>query len=195
MNFPASGRRRPRRGDLGPGGRGPAARSVAQATGQVGRDNAHGEGWPTAKAPTLSPPRTGLNRRAGGHAPHAGAHHRGRDGRVITAYVEGEISAAELYRRTVARYLGEVNALHPLSEGNRRAQRAFFGQLARDAGFTLAWQHLDLSATLRPLPRSCAAIQNRCARCLMGSSGTTPNRADPIWACPRLQRRSSDRRG
>ena len=43
----------------------------------------------------------------------------------------------------LAYYLGEVNALYPFREGNGRAQRAFFGQLARDAGFTLAWQHLD----------------------------------------------------
>jgi cell filamentation protein len=43
----------------------------------------------------------------------------------------------------LAHYLGEVNALHPFREGNGRAQRAFFGQLARDAGFTLSWQHLD----------------------------------------------------
>ncbi|MGH3159604.1 MAG: Fic/DOC family protein [Streptosporangiaceae bacterium] len=43
----------------------------------------------------------------------------------------------------LAYYLGEVNALHPFREGNGRAQRAFFGQLARSAGFTLAWQHLD----------------------------------------------------
>jgi cell filamentation protein len=43
----------------------------------------------------------------------------------------------------LAYYLGEVNALHPFREGNGRAQRAFFGQLACDAGFTLAWQHLD----------------------------------------------------
>jgi cell filamentation protein len=43
----------------------------------------------------------------------------------------------------LAYYLGEVNALHPFRDGNGRAQRAFFGQLARDAGFTLAWQHLD----------------------------------------------------
>jgi cell filamentation protein len=43
----------------------------------------------------------------------------------------------------LAHYLREVNALHPFREGNGRAQRAFFGQLARDAGFTLAWQHLD----------------------------------------------------
>lgn len=43
----------------------------------------------------------------------------------------------------LAHYLGEVNALHPFREGNGRVQRAFFRQLARDAGFTLAWQHLD----------------------------------------------------
>ena len=43
----------------------------------------------------------------------------------------------------LAHYLGEVNALHPFREGNGRTQRAFIGQLARDAGFTLAWQHLD----------------------------------------------------
>jgi cell filamentation protein len=40
-------------------------------------------------------------------------------------------------------YLGEVNAVHPFREGNGRAQRAFFEQLASDAGFTLDWQHLD----------------------------------------------------
>jgi len=40
-------------------------------------------------------------------------------------------------------YLGEVNAVHPFREGNGRAQRAFFEQLAGDAGFILGWQHLD----------------------------------------------------
>jgi len=49
----------------------------------------------------------------------------------------------DAFVRRLAHYLGEVNALHPFREGNGRAQRAFFGQLARDAGFTLAWQHLD----------------------------------------------------
>jgi cell filamentation protein len=43
----------------------------------------------------------------------------------------------------LAHYFGEVNALHPFREGNGRAQRAFFGQLARDAGYTLTWQHLN----------------------------------------------------
>ena len=31
-------------------------------------------------------------------------------------------------------YLGEVNAIHPFREGNGRTQRAFFEQLAEDAG-------------------------------------------------------------
>jgi fido (protein-threonine AMPylation protein) len=34
-------------------------------------------------------------------------------------------------------------AVHPFREGNGRVQRAFFEQLASDAGFILDWQHLD----------------------------------------------------
>ena len=49
----------------------------------------------------------------------------------------------DAFIRRLAYFLGEVNALHPFREGNGRTQRAFFGQLARDAGYTLAWQHLD----------------------------------------------------
>ncbi len=49
----------------------------------------------------------------------------------------------DMFVGRLAYYLGEVNALHPFREGNGRAQRAFFAQLARDAGFTLACQHLD----------------------------------------------------
>jgi cell filamentation protein len=45
-------------------------------------------------------------------------------------------------------YLGEINAVHPFREGNGRAQRAFFEQLARDAGFTLNWQHLDAARNI-----------------------------------------------
>jgi len=45
-------------------------------------------------------------------------------------------------------YLGEVNAVHPFREGNGRTQRAFFEQLADDAGFTLAWQHLDAARNI-----------------------------------------------
>src|ERR1700722_6044595 len=40
-------------------------------------------------------------------------------------------------------YLGEVNAIHPFRVGNGRAQRAFFEQLASEAGFILNWQTPD----------------------------------------------------
>lgn len=53
-------------------------------------------------------------------------------------------------------YLGEVNAVHPFREGNGRAQRAFFEQLARDARFTLDWQHLD---TARNIEASAAIMR------------------------------------
>ncbi|MFC4375519.1 Fic/DOC family protein [Nocardia halotolerans] len=40
-------------------------------------------------------------------------------------------------------YLGEVNAIHPFREGNGRAQRAFFHQLAREAGWVIDWSGLS----------------------------------------------------
>lgn len=43
----------------------------------------------------------------------------------------------------LARHLGNVNALHPFREGNGRAQRAFFTQLAGGLGYELRWQHID----------------------------------------------------
>jgi cell filamentation protein len=33
--------------------------------------------------------------------------------------------------------------VHPFREGNGRTQRAFFGQLARDAGHRIRWDRLD----------------------------------------------------
>jgi cell filamentation protein len=49
----------------------------------------------------------------------------------------------DVFTERLTYYLGEVNAVHPFREGNGRAQRAFFEQLASDAGFILDWQHLD----------------------------------------------------
>lgn len=48
-----------------------------------------------------------------------------------------------MFIERLAHYMGEVNALHPFREGNGRAQRAFFHQLARDAGHPLDWRGLD----------------------------------------------------
>ena len=43
----------------------------------------------------------------------------------------------------LAHYYGEINALHPFREGNGRTQRAFLGQLAREAGWHTAWSDLN----------------------------------------------------
>jgi cell filamentation protein len=51
--------------------------------------------------------------------------------------------ARDMFTERLTYYLGEVNAIHPFREGNGRAQRAFFEQLALDAGFILDWQYLD----------------------------------------------------
>lgn len=41
------------------------------------------------------------------------------------------------------RFLADINALHPFREGNGCAQRAFFSQLAHDAGHHIAWVRMD----------------------------------------------------
>lgn len=43
----------------------------------------------------------------------------------------------------IAEFLADVNALHPFREGNGRTQRAFFSQLAHDAGHHIAWVRMD----------------------------------------------------
>ena len=39
-------------------------------------------------------------------------------------------------------YFAEVNAIHPFREGNGRTQRAFFRQLAEEAGWPIEWSAL-----------------------------------------------------
>lgn len=43
-------------------------------------------------------------------------------------------------------YFAEVNAIHPFREGNGRAQRAFFRQLSREAGWPIDWSDLHPDA-------------------------------------------------
>jgi cell filamentation protein len=43
----------------------------------------------------------------------------------------------------VTYFLAEVNAVHPFREGNGRTQRAFFHQLAREAGWLIDWSGLE----------------------------------------------------
>jgi cell filamentation protein len=72
----------------------------------------------------------------------------------IESYSAGVFSAlateamlAGLARNTfvarLAHYYGGINAIHPFRDGNGRTQRAFFGQLARDAGWRVSWSRLS----------------------------------------------------
>lgn len=56
----------------------------------------------------------------------------------------------------LAHYYGEINAIHPFREGNGRTQRAFLGQLAREAGWLIAWRELEKTENDRA---SAAALQ------------------------------------
>jgi cell filamentation protein len=49
----------------------------------------------------------------------------------------------EVFIAKLADHWGEVNALHPFREGNTRAQRVFFQQLAQVAGWPIDWSRLD----------------------------------------------------
>jgi len=43
------------------------------------------------------------------------------------------------FAKSAASYLSDVNALHPFREGNGRAQREFFRELALKAGYAIDW--------------------------------------------------------
>ncbi len=53
----------------------------------------------------------------------------------------GEVS--EIFLEQAARFLGELNAIHPFREGNGRSQLAFLGQIGAEAGYPLAFERLD----------------------------------------------------
>lgn len=62
----------------------------------------------------------------------------------------------ETFVTRLTHYFADVNALHPFREGNGRAQRAFFAQLAADTGYRLDWQVIDAQ---RNIDASAAAMQ------------------------------------
>jgi cell filamentation protein len=51
--------------------------------------------------------------------------------------------ARDRFISALADFLGDVNALHPFREGNGRTQRAFFSQLAHDAGHHIDWVRMS----------------------------------------------------
>ncbi len=67
-------------------------------------------------------------------------------------YLRG-LEPAEFSRRA-AHYLAELNALHPFRDGNGRALRALFSQLAHDSGYTIVWKHMTQAEMLEASRRS-----------------------------------------
>ena len=71
--------------------------------------------------------------------------------RSYAADVFGRLAAADRLRglprdrfvTKLAEFLADVNALHPFREGNGRTQRAFFSQLAHDAGHHIDWVRMN----------------------------------------------------
>lgn len=49
----------------------------------------------------------------------------------------------DVFLDRVAESYADINAVHPFREGNGRTQRAFVGQLAQEAGYSIAWDRLD----------------------------------------------------
>ncbi len=49
----------------------------------------------------------------------------------------------EQFAKRLTYYYAEINAIHPFREGNGRTQRAFLGQIAKAAGYPIAWARLD----------------------------------------------------
>ena len=56
----------------------------------------------------------------------------------------------KVFAKRLAHYLSEINAIHPLREGNGRVQRLFISQVAEHAGYSLDFSALD-QATLYPV--------------------------------------------
>lgn len=54
----------------------------------------------------------------------------------------------ESFVKRLTHYYAEVNAIHPFREGNGRTQRAFFQQLAREAGWPVDWTVLDAESNV-----------------------------------------------
>jgi len=58
------------------------------------------------------------------------------------------------FLREVARFLGELNAIHPFREGNGRAQLAFLGLIGATAGQPFAFERIDSNAFLQAMIES-----------------------------------------
>jgi cell filamentation protein len=64
-----------------------------------------------------------------------------------------EKSRSEFLRKA-ARFLGELNAIHPFREGNGRAQLAFLGLIGATTSHPFAFERIDGNAFLQAMVES-----------------------------------------
>lgn len=73
-----------------------------------------------------------------------------KEGNTLMSALEEENGLADLspdaFVQRMAHYYCEINVLHPFREGNGRAQRIFFEQLALHAGYLLEWGKIESEA-------------------------------------------------
>jgi len=50
------------------------------------------------------------------------------------------------FAKRLAHYFGNTNEIHPMREGNGRAQREFFSQLANEANYSIDWNNISARA-------------------------------------------------
>lgn len=76
-----------------------------------------------------------------------------KQGNALMAALEAENGLADLsqdkFTQRLAHYYCEINMLHPFRDGNGRAQRLFFEQLALHAGWLIDWQQVEREAWLK----------------------------------------------
>lgn len=75
-----------------------------------------------------------------------------KEGNSLMSALEEEEGLANLDTETfiarLSHYYCEINMLHPFREGNGRAQRIFFEQLALHAGYLLDWDKIERESWL-----------------------------------------------
>jgi cell filamentation protein len=69
---------------------------------------------------------------------------------------EGHLSGSDLERFATrgAYYLGEINAIHPFRDGNRRAQREFIRELGLNNGLMIDWRQVSREEMVEASRRS-----------------------------------------
>jgi cell filamentation protein len=78
---------------------------------------------------------------------------------------------ADAFAETAAHFLAELNAIHPLREGNGRTQLSFLAVLADQAGHPLALVRLDPNAMLDATIASFGGSEEPLARMIRGLIG------------------------